>query len=49
MVPVWAYAPHSLDFRGVYENTDLYHKIMNVLAKIIHKKVKAHLQSRSGL
>ncbi|MCK8494556.1 alkaline phosphatase [Spirosoma sp. RP8] len=33
MVPVFAYGPHSLDFRGVYENTDIYQKIMAVLKK----------------
>lgn len=33
MVPVFAYGPHSLDFRGVYENTDIQHKIMTILQK----------------
>jgi len=37
MVPVFAYGPHSLDFRGVYENTEIQHKIMAILAKY-HKK-----------
>ncbi len=37
MVPVFAYGPHSLDFRGVYENTEIYHRIMAVLGKY-HKK-----------
>jgi len=31
MVPVFAYGPHSLDFRGVYENTAIQHKIMAIL------------------
>ncbi|WP_353719321.1 alkaline phosphatase [Dyadobacter sp. 676] len=31
MVPVFAYGPHSLDFRGVYENTDIYQKMKRVL------------------
>ncbi|RIV20568.1 alkaline phosphatase [Fibrisoma montanum] len=31
MVPVFAYGPHSLDFRGVYENTDIQRKIMTIL------------------
>ncbi|GAB3326897.1 hypothetical protein GCM10027299_26630 [Larkinella ripae] len=31
MVPVFAYGPHSLDFRGVYENTAIHHKIMGIL------------------
>jgi len=31
MVPVFAYGPHSLDFRGVYENTEIQHKIMRIL------------------
>ena len=33
MVPIFAYGPHSLDFRGVYENTEIYHKIMAILLK----------------
>lgn len=33
MVPVFAYGPHSLDFRGVYENTEIQHKIMAILKK----------------
>lgn len=31
MVPVFAYGPHSLDFRGVYENTEIYEKLMKIL------------------
>lgn len=31
MVPVFAYGPHSLDFRGVYENTEIFTKIMSLL------------------
>lgn len=31
MVPVFAYGPHSLDFRGVYENTEIQHKIISIL------------------
>lgn len=30
-VPVFAYGPHSLDFRGVYENTVLFERIMQIL------------------
>lgn len=33
MVPVFAYGPHSLDFRGIYENTEIQHKIMAILKK----------------
>lgn len=33
MVPVFAYGPHSADFRGVYENTDIFHKIMRILRR----------------
>jgi alkaline phosphatase len=33
MVPVFAYGPHSLDFRGVYQNTAIFEKIMKVLKK----------------
>lgn len=28
MVPVFAYGPHSEDFRGVYENTEIFKKII---------------------
>jgi len=31
MVPVFAYGPHSMDFRGVYENTAIFEKIMRVI------------------
>jgi alkaline phosphatase len=31
MVPVFAYGPHSLDFRGVYENTEIFAKIISLL------------------
>ena len=33
MVPVFAYGPRSLDFRGVYENTEIFNKIWDVLKK----------------
>ncbi len=33
MVPVFAYGPHSLDFRGIYENTAIHHKIMAILKR----------------
>ncbi|WP_126244884.1 alkaline phosphatase [Chitinophaga rhizosphaerae] len=33
MVPVFAYGPHSLDFRGVYENTAIFEKIMQILRR----------------
>lgn len=33
MVPVYAYGPHSLDFRGVYENTEIFEKIMKILSQ----------------
>jgi alkaline phosphatase len=31
MVPVFAYGPQSGEFRGVYQNNDLFHKILKVL------------------
>ncbi|SFU40028.1 alkaline phosphatase [Pustulibacterium marinum] len=31
MVPVFAYGPHSQDFMGVYENNEIYHKILKLL------------------
>jgi alkaline phosphatase len=33
MVPVFAYGPHSLDFRGVYENTEIFQKIIRLLKR----------------
>jgi len=29
MVPVFAYGPGSENFRGIYENTELFHKMMD--------------------
>jgi len=29
MVPVFAYGPHAESFAGIYENTDLFHKMMD--------------------
>ncbi|WP_425637835.1 alkaline phosphatase [Algoriphagus yeomjeoni] len=37
MVPIFAYGAHSGDFRGVYENTEVFHKIMK-LVKEYHQK-----------
>lgn len=31
MVPIFAYGPHSSVFQGVYENTQVYHKIIELL------------------
>ena len=31
MVPIFAYGPHSEDFRGVYENTAVFEKIMRLV------------------
>lgn len=31
MVPVFAYGPQSHEFSGVYENNEIYHKILKVL------------------
>ncbi len=36
MVPVFAYGPHSQEFQGVYENSDLFGKILKVLQIKIH-------------
>ncbi|HEV7378677.1 MAG TPA: alkaline phosphatase [Dyadobacter sp.] len=32
MVPVFAYGPHSLDFRGTYENTAIFDKIYKIFS-----------------
>lgn len=37
MVPVFAYGPHSLDFRGVYENSTIFDKIMQIF-ELYNKK-----------
>ncbi|WP_162418762.1 alkaline phosphatase [Cyclobacterium roseum] len=31
MVPVFAYGPHSQEFRGVYENTEIFSKLLKAL------------------
>jgi alkaline phosphatase len=31
MVPVFAYGPHAEDFRGVYQNTEIFNKMMSLL------------------
>ncbi|CAG4994521.1 hypothetical protein DYBT9275_01410 [Dyadobacter sp. CECT 9275] len=33
MVPVFAYGPHSMDFRGVYENTEIFSRMLTLLKK----------------
>ncbi len=33
MVPIFAYGAHSGEFRGVYENTEVFHKIMKLVKK----------------
>lgn len=33
MVPVFAYGPHSLDFRGIYPNTDIYERLMKIMRR----------------
>ncbi|MBN3520261.1 alkaline phosphatase [Algoriphagus lutimaris] len=33
MVPIFAYGAHSSDFQGVYENTEVFTKIMNLVKK----------------
>jgi len=30
-VPIFAYGPHSGEFRGVYENTEVFHKILRLI------------------
>jgi len=31
MVPIFSYGPHSQDFQGVYENTEVFHKILSLV------------------
>lgn len=37
-VPIFAYGSHSGDFRGVYENTEVFHKIMKLVDQYYSKK-----------
>lgn len=30
-VPVFAYGPHSVDFRGIYPNTDIFYKLLALI------------------
>lgn len=38
MVPLFAYGPQSKNFRGVYENTDIHHKILEALDIVVENK-----------
>ena len=31
LVPIFAYGPHSDDFRGIFENTGVFEKVMNLV------------------
>lgn len=33
LVPIFAYGPHSGDFRGIYENSAVFEKVMNLVKK----------------
>lgn len=33
MVPIFAYGAHSGDFRGVYENTEVFHRILHLVKR----------------
>lgn len=33
IVPVFAYGPGAINFQGVFQNTEIYHKIMNLVFK----------------
>jgi alkaline phosphatase len=37
-VPIFAYGAHSGDFRGVYENTEVFHRIMKLVNQYYPKK-----------
>ncbi len=39
-VPVYAFGAGSGDFTGIYENTDIFNKIMNALKKGADKPVR---------
>jgi len=40
-VPIFAYGAHSGDFRGVYENTEVFQKIMTLVDRYHSKKMRA--------
>ena len=37
MVPVFAYGPHAMDFRGIYENTEIFNKMLTIFRKYSKK------------
>jgi alkaline phosphatase len=37
MVPIFAYGPHADAFRGVYENTEVFEKIVEIIEKYVHR------------
>ncbi|MCK0159057.1 alkaline phosphatase [Allomuricauda sp. F6463D] len=37
MVPIFAYGPYSHKFQGIYENSEVFHKIMEILNVQTHK------------
>lgn len=37
MVPVFAYGPHSMEFRGIYENTEIFNRILKIMRQY-HEK-----------
>jgi alkaline phosphatase len=38
LVPIFAYGPHSDEFRGIFDNTDVFHKITEIIEKYYAKK-----------
>jgi alkaline phosphatase len=38
MVPLFAYGAHSGEFRGVYENTEVFHKLMRLVERYFDQK-----------
>lgn len=38
MVPLFAYGAHSGEFRGVYENTEVFHKLMRLVERYFGQK-----------
>lgn len=51
LIPVFAYGPQSYNFAGIYQNNDIYHKIMAVTGwnKVVNNKDNTAPAQRNGL
>lgn len=51
LIPVFAYGPQAINFAGIYQNNDIYHKIMAVTgwSEVVNNKSNTAPAQRSGL